>query len=92
MSTTANASGPVDMRRTQTGSVIPSEGYCDQPYVIETNDGAWLCVMTTGTGHEGDPGQHPVTFRSHDQGVTWGEKVSLELARGVGALLSGVGR
>ena len=78
MSTTANASGPVDMRRTQTGSVIPSEGYCDQPYVIEANDGAWLCVMTTGTGHEGDPGQHPVTFRSHDQGVTWGEKVSLE--------------
>ncbi len=78
MSTTANASGPVDMRRTQTGNVIPSEGYCDQPYVIETNDGIWLCVMTTGTGHEGDPGQHPVTFRSHDQGVTWGEKVSLE--------------
>lgn len=66
------------MRRTQSGNEIPSEGYCDQPYVVETDDGAWLCVMTTGTGHEGDPGQHPVTFRSHDQGLTWGEKASLE--------------
>ena len=38
--------------------------------------------MTTGTGHEGDPGQHPVTFRSHDRGVTWGEKASVEPADG----------
>lgn len=78
MSTTGNASGPVDIRLTQSGNEIPSEGYCDQPYVVETNDGIWLCAMTTGTGHEGDPGQHPVTFRSHDQGETWGEKASLE--------------
>jgi hypothetical protein len=34
--------------------------------------------MTTGTGHEGGPGQHPITLRSHDQGETWIEKVSLE--------------
>lgn len=78
MSTTGETSGTIDMRRTQSGNEIPSEGYCDQPYVVETNDGTWLCVMTTGTGHEGDPGQHPVTFRSHDQGLTWGEKASLE--------------
>jgi hypothetical protein len=71
-----------DSRRMQSGKVIPSEGYCDQPYVVETDDGAWLCVMTTGTGHEGDPGQHPVTFRSYDQGQTWGEKACLEPSDG----------
>jgi hypothetical protein len=79
MSTTTNqASDLGDYRRTQSGSEIPSEGYCDQPYVVVTNDGTWLCVMTTGTGHEGAPGQHPITLRSHDQGETWIEKVSLE--------------
>lgn len=76
--TTSKTSDPGDLRRTQSGNEIPSEGYCDQPYVVETNDGTWLCVMTTGTGHEGDPGQHPITLRSHDQGETWGEKVSIE--------------
>ena len=39
-----------DMRDLTTGWEIPSENYCDQPYVIKTNDGAWLCVMTTGAG------------------------------------------
>ena len=41
-----------------TGSEIPSEGYCDQPYVVKLSDGTWLCVMTTGKGHEGQRGQH----------------------------------
>jgi hypothetical protein len=83
MSTTTNQNSDlIDYRRTQSGSEIPSEGYCDQPYVVVNNDGTWLCVMTTGTGHEGDPGQHPVTFRSHDCGETWGEKASVEPADG----------
>ena len=78
MTTKGKAPNPGDQRRTQFGNEIPSEGYCDQPYVVECNDGAWLCVMTTGTGHEGDPGQHPITLRSHDLGQTWGEKASIE--------------
>lgn len=79
MSTTTNQNSDlIDYRRAQSGSEIPSEGYCDQPYVVVNNDETWLCVMTTGTGHEGDPGQHPVTFRSHDRGETWVEKASLE--------------
>jgi hypothetical protein len=34
-----------------TGAEIPSEGYCDQPYVVKLPDGTWLCTMTTGKGH-----------------------------------------
>ena len=78
LKTTTTTPDRSDFRWTNIGSEIPSEGYCDQPYVVETNDGVWLCVMTTGTGHEGDPGQHPITLRSHDHGETWGEKASLE--------------
>ena len=39
-----------DWRRFSDGSEIPSEGYCDQPYVVLNPDGSWLCVMTTGAG------------------------------------------
>jgi len=41
-----------------TGHEIPSEGYCDQPYVVKLPDGTWLCVMTTGAGEEGHHDQH----------------------------------
>jgi hypothetical protein len=78
---TAPTTAP-DLRLLPTGTTIPDEGYCDQPYVVKTNDGAWLCVMTTGQGREGEPGQHPITLRSHDHGATWGEKVELEPADG----------
>jgi hypothetical protein len=37
-----------DPRHIQNGWVIPSEGYADQPYIVKTDDGAWLRVMTTG--------------------------------------------
>ena len=53
-----------DPRNIVAGSVIPDEGYSDQPYVVKTNDGAWLCVVTTGPGQEGAGGQHIVTRRS----------------------------
>ena len=49
---------PLDSRLVATGSVIPGEDYCDQPYVVRTDDGAWLCAMTTATGHEGGATQH----------------------------------
>jgi len=70
---------PVDIA---TGREIPSEGYCDQPYVVKLADGTWLCTMTTGRGREGEGGQHVVSTRSSDQGRTWGELVDIEPADG----------
>jgi len=55
-----------DLRNIKTGLPIPKEGYVDQPYVVVTNDGNWLCVLTTGSGVEGEPGQHVVATISSD--------------------------
>jgi len=67
-----------DPRHTINGDFIPSESYCDQPYIVKTDDDAWLCVLTTGTGREGDSGQHVVTMRSKDRGKTWSDPVNVE--------------
>ncbi|MBI2421888.1 MAG: exo-alpha-sialidase [Candidatus Hydrogenedentes bacterium] len=71
-----------DPRHLTNGWNIPSEGYADQPYVVKTEDGAWLCVITTGPGAEGAPGQHVVSMRSTDQGRTWSDLVDIEPASG----------
>jgi len=71
-----------DPRHISNGWNIPSEGYADQPYIVKTDDGAWLCVMTTGTGAEGAGGQHVVSMRSTDQGRTWEKIVPIEPADG----------
>lgn len=71
-----------DPRHIANGWSIPSEGYADQPYLVKTDDGAWLCVMTTGKGHEGASGQHVVSMRSTDRGRTWDKPVDLEPANG----------
>ena len=60
-----------DWRNIAKGSPIPKEGYCDQPYVVITDDGNWLCVLTTGAGVEGQAGQHVVATISADHGRTW---------------------
>jgi hypothetical protein len=73
---------PHDPRNIRHGHEIPSEGYCDQPYVVKTADGAWLCTMTTGPGVEGEHGQHVVALRSTDRGRTWGEPVDIEPSDG----------
>ncbi|WP_332368570.1 exo-alpha-sialidase [Spirosoma telluris] len=67
-----------DNRHILAGSIIPDETYSDQPYIVKTNDGAWLCVLTTGTGHEGATGQHIITQRSLDQGKTWMDRRDVE--------------
>ena len=64
------------------GYQIPSEGYADQPYLIHADDGAWLGVITTGPGEEGQRGQHVVSMRSTDQGRTWCQRVELEPSDG----------
>ena len=71
-----------DWRNIRTGSEIPSEGYCDQPYVVVTKDGNWLCTMTTGVGQEGQLGQHVVATISTDHGKTWSPLVDIEPADG----------
>ena len=71
-----------DPRHIRNGSVIPSGRYADQPYIVRTDDGAWLCVITTGEGSEGASGQHVVSMRSTDHGRTWDKPVDLEPASG----------
>lgn len=67
-----------DPRHLSHGREIPTEGYSDQPFIVRTDDGAWLCCVTTGPGHEGVQGQHVTTLRSTDQGRTWSEPVPVE--------------
>jgi hypothetical protein len=71
-----------DPRHISNGFPIPGESYCDQPYIVKTDDGAWLCVMTTGRGGEGEGGQHVISTRSTDQGKTWSAPVDVEPADG----------
>jgi hypothetical protein len=71
-----------DRRNISTGSMIPDEGYSDQPYIVKTNDRAWLCVITTGPGIEGQRGQHVVARRSTDLGKTWSAPVDIEPSNG----------
>jgi hypothetical protein len=57
--TAAAPTGPAvtpDPRHIANGWPIASEGYADQPYLVKTDDGAWLCAVTTGKGVEGATG------------------------------------
>jgi hypothetical protein len=67
-----------DLRNIYTGHEIPSENYCDQPYVVITKDGNWLCVLTTGPGLESRAGQHVVAAISEDHGATWSDLIDIE--------------
>jgi hypothetical protein len=74
-----------DLRDIVHGHRIPDEGYCDQPYVVVTAEGHWLCTLTTGAGQEGQGGQHVVSTISTDHGRTWSELVDIEPATGPAA-------
>ncbi len=63
-------------------SIIPDENYCDQPYAVVNQKNEWVVVMTTGSGHEGQPGQHVVSTISKDKGKTWTPLVDVEPATG----------
>jgi hypothetical protein len=67
-----------DWRHIDNGREIPTEFYSDQPYVVQTDDGAWLCALTTGAGREGAKGQHIISVRSVDQGLSWSAPVRVE--------------
>ncbi|MFP4384686.1 MAG: exo-alpha-sialidase [Spirochaetia bacterium] len=67
-----------DKRHLLNGTEIISEGYCDQPYAVKDDDGAWVCVLTAGSGKEGAAGQHMVSCRSEDRGRTWNTFTDIE--------------
>ena len=67
-----------DWRNIRNGLPIPGGHYCDQPYVVQTDDGAWLCVMTSAQGAEGSPTQTVLSMRSTDEGKTWSTPIPLE--------------
>ena len=69
-----------DRRNIANGSVMLNDGYSDQPYIVKTDDGAWLAVTTTGAGVEGAGGQHVISQRSTDLGKTWSPPVDVEPA------------
>lgn len=69
-----------DWRNLQNGLIICQSLYADQPYILKTDDGAWLCCVTVCKGHEGAADQHVETRRSTDSGLTWSEPVRLEPA------------
>jgi hypothetical protein len=71
-----------DWRHISNGREIPTEHYSDQPYLIQTDDGAWVCTLTTGPGEEGNGGQHVVALRSEDHGLTWSAPVDIEPSSG----------
>ena len=58
-----------DNRHIAAGFEIPTERYSDQPYVVKTDDGAWLCTITTGGGVEGASGQHVIAISQHRSGA-----------------------
>lgn len=78
----ASAFAGTDWRNITNGFLIPSEGYSDQAYVVITRDRHWLCVLTTGKGREGEPGQHVASTISTDQGRTWSPLNPIEPADG----------
>ncbi|MCG3181282.1 MAG: hypothetical protein BIFFINMI_03662 [Phycisphaerae bacterium] len=80
--TTQTPGGIPDPRHIANGWTIPTENYSDQPYIVRTGDGAWLCTVTTGGGREGQAGQHVVSMRSADLGRSWSPPVALEPADG----------
>lgn len=69
-----------DRRNFANGWPIPAENYCDQPRLVVTKDGAWVCVLTTGAGNEGEEGQHVVATTSRDKGRSWSPLVAVEPA------------
>ena len=71
-----------DWRNIANGSVMLKDGYSDQPYIVKTDDGAWLAATTTGSGVEGAGGQHVISQRSTDLGQTWSAPVDVEPATG----------
>ncbi len=73
---------PSDWRNIVSGTEIPRENYSDQPYVVITKDGNWLCVLTTGNGKKGLPLSTLSPLSAVISGKTWSTPVDIEPATG----------
>lgn len=69
-----------DWRLISNGLKIYEHGYCDQPYIVSTSDGTWVCTFTTSPGKEGDKIQYIVSTQSSDRGKTWSTPKEIETA------------
>lgn len=67
-----------DWRLLSSGLRIAAKAYADQPYLVMADDGALVCVVTTGIEREGSAGQHVASMRSTDGGTTWSKPTSVE--------------
>ena len=68
-----------DSRNIAQGIRIPHHGlYADQPLIVITPTGNWVCCLTVAPGGEGSRGQHVVAIRSTDGGKTWGDVIDIE--------------
>jgi hypothetical protein len=63
---------------TQGIEITHHELYADQPLIVVTPKGTWVCCLTVAPGGEGSRGQHVVAVRSTDGGKTWGEVINIE--------------
>lgn len=71
-----------DWRSILNGQKIYEHGYIDQPYIVKTSDGTWVCTFTTSPGKEGDEIQYIVSTYSFDQGKTWSTPMEIEAGGG----------
>ena len=67
-----------DWRYIPNGTLIHSNGYVDQPYILVLDDTTWFCVYTTSNKHEGAKGQHIACRTSTNEGQSWSEAVKIE--------------
>jgi hypothetical protein len=69
-----------DSRHLNSGWLIHGDNYyVDEPIIIRTDDGAWLCTLSVGDDQEGvDSGQHSIARRSTDRGRSWSDPVYIE--------------
>lgn len=58
--------------------ITHDELYADQPMIVVTPKGTWICCLTVAPGGEGSRGQHVVAVRSTDGGKTWGKVIAIE--------------
>ena len=67
-----------DWRLISNGKKIYEHGYVDQPYIVISKDGIWVCIFTTSPGDEGSKIQYIVSTNSTDKGKTWSDPVEIE--------------
>jgi hypothetical protein len=87
----AAGAAPRDWRNIETGLPMPAEAYADQPYVVVTRDGKWVCLVSIGPVREGAPGNRTVATVSADRGKTWSRPVDVNRTYAV-PLLTPYGR